>query len=256
MANKKYGFIYITINKINDKKYIGQKKYNKNWITYLGSGIALKNAINKYGIENFERKIIEDCNSKKELDDREIYWIKFYDAVNSDMFYNIASGGDGGNVIAGYNDKQKEELSNKLSKIRKGKVNIGKNNGNARSIICLNTMEIFETINEASLKYGISKDAIQQCCSPSFKTKTAGILSLTNERMIWEYFDEHKEYKYVPYKRVYKSDGIHILCVTTNKLYNSLKTASEETGVSLYLINRCCKNEIESTHGYIFKFEN
>lgn len=43
-----YGFIYITTNHINEKQYIGQKKYGVNgWETYLGSGIALNNAIKK-----------------------------------------------------------------------------------------------------------------------------------------------------------------------------------------------------------------
>ena len=95
-ANNYYGFIYITTNKINGKKYIGQKKYCGNYETYLGSGIALKNAIAKYGRENFTREIIEECETKDELDEREKYWIKYYDATNSDNFYNITNGGDGG----------------------------------------------------------------------------------------------------------------------------------------------------------------
>ena len=60
-----YGFIYITTNHINGKKYIGQKKYDKSgkWKKYLGSGLALKNAITKYGVENFSKEIIEELNS-------------------------------------------------------------------------------------------------------------------------------------------------------------------------------------------------
>ena len=60
-ANNYYGFIYITTNKINGKKYIGKKKYCGNYETYLGSGIAIKNEIAKYGRENFTREIIEEC---------------------------------------------------------------------------------------------------------------------------------------------------------------------------------------------------
>ncbi|MBR4589860.1 MAG: GIY-YIG nuclease family protein, partial [Bacteroidaceae bacterium] len=73
------GFIYITTNLTNNKKYIGQKVYDFDgkWKTYLGSGVALTNAINKYGVENFHKEIIEECYSKEELDIREKYWIDF-----------------------------------------------------------------------------------------------------------------------------------------------------------------------------------
>lgn len=44
--------IYITTNLINGKIYIGQSIHsNKN---YLGSGVKLKKAIDKYGTENFK----------------------------------------------------------------------------------------------------------------------------------------------------------------------------------------------------------
>ena len=96
VQNDYYGFIYITTNNVNGKKYIGQKKYYGNHEVYIGSGVALKNAINKYGKENFTREIIENCKSKEDLDSREKYWIKYYNATESEDFYNITSGGDGG----------------------------------------------------------------------------------------------------------------------------------------------------------------
>ena len=104
-----YGFIYITTNHINGKKYIGQKKYDKydHWRTYLGSGILLSRAINKYGRENFSKEIIEECETRDKLNAREKYWISYYDAVNSDEFYNIASGGDGGRTCYGETHQRK-----------------------------------------------------------------------------------------------------------------------------------------------------
>ena len=58
MINIFYGFVYITTNKINGKKYIGQRTYKKaGWEKYLGSGKLLRKAISRYGVENFEKEI-------------------------------------------------------------------------------------------------------------------------------------------------------------------------------------------------------
>ena len=83
MEIKMYGFIYITTNHINGKQYIGQRKYDKKekWKNYLGSGIILTRAIEKYGKENFSKKIIEECETKEQLNQKEKYWISYYNAV-------------------------------------------------------------------------------------------------------------------------------------------------------------------------------
>lgn len=91
-----YGFIYLTSNKINGKKYIGMCK-NTHREKYIGSGKLLKQAIKKYGKENFDRIILQECKTFDELSEAEIYWIKFYNAVEDSNFYNLTSGGFGGN---------------------------------------------------------------------------------------------------------------------------------------------------------------
>ena len=95
-----YGYIYLTINKINGKTYIGQKKlYKKAWNEdkYLGSGKKLKCAIKHYGKENFEKHLIQFCSSRDELNEREIFWIAEY-RNRGKAEYNIAAGGNGGKV--------------------------------------------------------------------------------------------------------------------------------------------------------------
>lgn len=87
-------FIYKTTNLINGKYYIG--KYAGSRSTYLGSGIALRKALEKYGRSNFKRDILEYCSSLQELSDREKYWIKLFDAVNDPRSYNLTEGGHGG----------------------------------------------------------------------------------------------------------------------------------------------------------------
>ena len=110
---KYYSFIYMTTNLINGKKYIGMHKGSET-DDYLGSGKLLLKAINKYGKENFKRKILEFSNSKDELEKLEVYYIKKYNAVYDDNFYNIHVGGSGGNTIAGYTSEQKEEYKLKM----------------------------------------------------------------------------------------------------------------------------------------------
>ena len=101
--------IYKTINLINGKFYIG-KDINNN-PNYLGSGKILKIAIDKYGVENFRKEIIEICNSIEELNEREKFWIKELNAIGDG--YNISYGGDGGNTIE--NHPNKKEISNRHS---------------------------------------------------------------------------------------------------------------------------------------------
>ena len=58
IINEPYGFIYITTNMVNGRKYLGQKGFDKDWKSYLGSGTAFKKAIEKYGKDNFSRNIM------------------------------------------------------------------------------------------------------------------------------------------------------------------------------------------------------
>ena len=128
-----YGFIYITTNMVNGKRYIGQRKFSKGWKSYLGSGKILKQAIEKDGRNNFIRDIVVIAYTKKELDELEIQFIKNYNAIESYDFYNIAKGGDGGDnsgeLSVMYGKKHSEHTKRKISNTRKLKgVAKGKSN--------------------------------------------------------------------------------------------------------------------------------
>lgn len=49
-------YIYITTNLVNGKQYIGQHKGNYN-DSYLGSGILIMKAIEKYGKKHIKKNI-------------------------------------------------------------------------------------------------------------------------------------------------------------------------------------------------------
>ena len=95
-----FGYIYETTNLINGKKYIGKHKSSKFDKSYYGSGIYLKNAIEKYGKENFKVRILEkldDFDNKeglKYLAERETYYIEKYNAVKDKNYYNMSYGNE------------------------------------------------------------------------------------------------------------------------------------------------------------------
>lgn len=129
-----YGIIYLIRNEVNNKIYIGQttrdfnKRYcakgknmrrvynyhndNKNRGCYYNK--HLLSSIDKYGIKNFKiDKEFDYAMSQEELDDKEKYWILYYDSFNNG--YNRTVGGEGG---GSGNLKIRESVLKKLGKKR------------------------------------------------------------------------------------------------------------------------------------------
>lgn len=102
-------FIYMTTNLITNEKYIG-KHYGTEDDFYLGSGKILQRAILKYGKENFKREILYISKNAKENNQKEKEFIKVYNAVEDRKFYNIAEGGDGGDIFHTLSLEQQEQL--------------------------------------------------------------------------------------------------------------------------------------------------
>ena len=123
---KHYGFIYLTTDLKYNKKYIGQHKIrNQKTLdpTYFGSGIVIGRIIEKGEIYRLKRDILCFCESKEELNEKEKYYIKKFDAIKNKDYYNCAEGGDGGNTFAGKTIEEMEIIGNKIS----AKVNGEKN---------------------------------------------------------------------------------------------------------------------------------
>lgn len=117
MQNNKdvYGFIYITINLINDKKYIG--KHTNLYDEYYGSGKLIVQDIKKYGKSNFKRIILDFAYTEYELNELEKFYISIYNAVKDPQFYNIHIGGNGGFTRAGYTVEEEQQYRQKMKKI-------------------------------------------------------------------------------------------------------------------------------------------
>lgn len=91
--------IYIIKNKNNNKVYIGQSVNPKQrWLQYKSAAKHMPNeqlitkAMNKYGFDTFWMEILE--SNIKNYDEREKYWIQYYNSIAPNG-YNIADGGAG-----------------------------------------------------------------------------------------------------------------------------------------------------------------
>lgn len=110
------GFVYLWTNKINGKKYIGSHIGSID-DKYIGSGILFQKALKKYGIENFERTILETVDDNKILREREQYYIDLHNASEDNSFYNIKSKVGGGFEHIN-NDPEMQEKNVKRLKTR------------------------------------------------------------------------------------------------------------------------------------------
>lgn len=85
--------IYKITKKSNGKSYIGQSNDIKRRINEHQSknDLAIDKAIQKYGIKAFTYEILEECTLDK-LDEKEVYWIAYYNTYKG-FGYNCNAGG-------------------------------------------------------------------------------------------------------------------------------------------------------------------
>ena len=148
------GYIYLTTNLINNKKYIGMSTRDDE--RYLGSGKLIKRALDKYGKSNFRKEILEYEEDFEKLCELEKYYIEKYDAVNRNDFYNIHEGGNGGNTIKGYSEEEKEVYKQNMSSILKSLYN---DNKELREKVSQSVKEAFDKNNS---REKISKSLIEK----------------------------------------------------------------------------------------------
>jgi hypothetical protein len=89
------GTIYLTINLINHKIYIGQTTTSRK--SYIGSGKYIRKAIKKYGKDKFSKTIlIFGIKNIAELNYWEDFYIRLFDSTNPKIGYNAKPGGRDG----------------------------------------------------------------------------------------------------------------------------------------------------------------
>ena len=78
--------VYLTTHTTSGKMYIGKDKNNHH--RYFGSGTDIRRIIKEEGKVNFKKTILEECDTFEKLNEREKYWLEYFDAENNPLFYN------------------------------------------------------------------------------------------------------------------------------------------------------------------------
>lgn len=127
--------IYQITNTINGKIYIGKHQTENINDNYFGSGIALRNAIKKYGKQHFSKEVLFVFDTEAEMNqkERELITEEF---VQRQDTYNLGVGGEGGPHFKGKTHSKEtiekmvknrvfvitDEYRTKLSEVNKNRV--------------------------------------------------------------------------------------------------------------------------------------
>lgn len=194
---KEYDFscIYLWTNLVNGKKYVGQTTcFHRRMKTYRYTypNAYMEHAVNKHGLDNFDITILERDVPLDKLDEREQYWLDYYQSYDADKGYNIckvAGTTEGVTHTEEWRQEHSEWLKDKWAtdeEYRKfwhdkmsgennyfyGKDCSGDKNGHAKAVLCVELNKIYTTVNEASKCSGTSRQNISHVLNG--RQETAG----------------------------------------------------------------------------------
>lgn len=206
--------IYLHENKINHKKYVGRTSEIENPNIRWQNGYGYSNQpffedIVKFGWDNFEHYILESNIEDDKIEERENYWIDYFDSMNPDKGYNARKGSSLSQKTiekmkeSWKNDERKQqqkELMIHLNKTidRTGENNpmyqknrSGKNAGRKRKVMCIETGDIFETLTDASNWCNPNGSNLRSHIAAQIngKRKSCGKHPETQQPLHWKYID-------------------------------------------------------------------
>ena len=181
-------YIYKITNIVNGKVYIGQtiNPVKDRFQRHISDAIHhvidthFTRAINKYGKENFKWEIIDTASSREELNQKEEYWIRAYDACHNG--YNTSVGGCacGGDTYS--NIENLDEIRKKISESK-----LGGKNPNSRKVKVIDLVQhsefVFSSMAEAAQYLSLdSHMPVSRRCRGYTK-------SPLKNRYLFEYYD-------------------------------------------------------------------
>ena len=243
--------IYKVTNKVNKKVYIGQtiRSIEERWKEHAEKGGALYRAINKYGKENFTVEQIDVACDRNELDEKEKYWIKYYDSTNKKKGYNLTYGGEHfeipedrrkrmsevelGEKNHFYGKRHSEETKRKISEAKKGTLT-GKNNPNYGK---KHSNEIRKKIGER-LKLFYAENGHSSLGKHHSEETKQKIRDFHKGRWVGGKSPRAKK----------------VICVETGKVFDSLIEASDFIGRKVSSLHSAVSGRSKTCGGYHWKY--
>lgn len=240
---------------------MGQSKNIKKRLEGHKSSLKCNKNVNKkmqedYNIDSsaFSFEIVEFC-TLKELNEKEKYWIEKMNAIEHG--YNSAPGGRGVTFKESENSKlRKEVLQLKKDYIEKYRCPISL--CRTKEIYCITTKEIFESAKQASEKYPSSDESsILKCCKHIDRKGTHSSGKINGQKLFWCYAGNKKFFEDKTIDEINKYfEGLNtayrgrkIICLNTGEIYNSLKEASLQIGLSCQSIEDNLKGRTKVSKG-------
>ena len=234
--------IYAIINTVNNKVYIGQtsKTLKQRWSQHVGRALREERstyfnlAILKYGKENFDIEEIEYCPSSELADEKEKFWIKFYNSRDGESGYNLA---EGGRVSRGF--KWTQKAKDKISESRK--------NDPLRKLANIKTGETLRKKYASGEipRYNLGKpmakeikDKLKESLknSEKFKLSHSGHSDRLKElyrsgKMTPPWLGKHRSKESID-KMKKRASCIEVICMETQTIYPSICEAARQLGIN------------------------
>lgn len=274
------GYIYKFTSPSN-KSYIGLTRDVKRRIAEhkrasLTSQRKFYTAIRKYGFDSFDFVVLEEVesNSIEELHsllcEKEKYYISLYDTFYNG--YNLTEGGGGtaglfAELNPFYKRKHTEETKKKISKAHKGKklsqqhkekiakstkealknlseekkIKIKTSYKHRKSVVCIETNKIYNSITECAEKLDISRSEIRLVCEGK---------RISAKNMTFRYVVNGV----IQHIQVENKAKRKIMCVQTQKKYESITQASQELNLRHQHISAVLNGRQKTTKGLSFVY--
>ena len=238
------GFIYRWTNTLNGMMYIGSHLGNID-DGYIGSGIRFLNAVHKYGIENFDRDIIEYCYEPMGILVTEQKYLDQFDCARSKKYYNISPTAGGGNCGNGKKisatklarkhpswlkgKKQYQSVIDQLSDVWEvtfpnGDVTVAKNMAN----FCR--------------EHGLNPSAMSGIARGKRRHyKGYRCRKLSNNRNVEYEYKEWKSKGHAAKANYGSKNGFSKPVIVNRVTYSSMREASEATGMSMFKLRKVMK---------------